>query len=136
MSSTDQPPQDEEIKYAAGTCNIGPNEIRRRQLVATFGVFFTISALFTFHTQHVHGFSRFSIFFPALVFAIGYLQMRRKFCMAYGLAGTFNMGKMGAISKVQSAEDRATDRKTAIRILYQAVLIAAGIAIVALLLPI
>jgi len=59
-----------------------------------------------------------------MVFAIGFVQSRKKFCLAYGLAGTFNLGKMGEISKVQNPADRATDRKTALVILAQSAALA------------
>lgn len=59
-----------------------------------------------------------------MVFAIGFVQSRKKFCLAYGLAGTFNLGKMGEISKVQNPADRAADRKTALVILAQSAALA------------
>jgi hypothetical protein len=31
-------------EYVAGSCNIGKGEIRRRQIVALFGIFLTISS--------------------------------------------------------------------------------------------
>jgi hypothetical protein len=39
-----------DIQYIAGSCNIGKGEIRRRQLVAVVGLFFSISTLLTFNT--------------------------------------------------------------------------------------
>jgi hypothetical protein len=79
--------------------------------------------------------SRLSIFVPALIFAIGFVQSRKKFCLAYGLAGTFNFGKLGQISKVQSTEDRKADRKTAVLILFQSAALAALITAVFFALP-
>ncbi|MGA1738840.1 MAG: hypothetical protein ACO4AM_06135, partial [Candidatus Nanopelagicaceae bacterium] len=58
------------------------------------------------------------------VFATGYIQSRRKFCMAYGFSGAFNLGKLGELSRVQDPVDRAADRKTALSILGQAALLA------------
>jgi len=63
------------------------------------------------------------------------VQSRKKFCLAYGLAGTFNFGKLGQISKVQSSEDKKADRKTAVSILLQSVAVAALITAVFFLLP-
>jgi hypothetical protein len=62
-----------------------------------------------------------------MVFAVGFIQSRRKFCLAYGLAGTFNLGKLGQISKVANPEDKAADRKTALSILAQATALALGL---------
>ena len=119
-------------QYQAGSCNIGGGEIKRRQIVAVFGAFFTLSSLVGFVTQDVSRSARITIFLPALVFAIGFFQSRQKFCVAYGFMGTFNFGKMGQISKVQSPEDRASDRKFALKLLGKAVLLAAVITVFAL----
>jgi hypothetical protein len=67
--------------------------------------------------------------------SVGYIQSRSKFCLAYGFAGTFNVGKMGDISRVASPEDRAADRKTALTILGKSFLLAALATGVVLVLP-
>jgi hypothetical protein len=67
--------------------------------------------------------------------SVGYIQSRSKFCLAYGFAGTFNVGKMGDISRVASPEDRAADRKTALTILGKSFLLAAIATGVVLVLP-
>ena len=122
-------------EYIPGTCNIGKGEIRRRQLVAIFGLFLTtFSAAIIIATDQSKN-SRLSIFLPALIFSIGFVQSRKKFCLAYGLAGTFNFGKLGQISKVQSNEDRKSDRKTAVSILFQSAALAAFITAVFFVLP-
>ena len=79
--------------------------------------------------------ARLSLFIPAMIFSVGFIQSRSKFCLAYGLAGTFNFDKLGKISKVGSAEDRAADRKTAIQILTKSFALAALITVVFLVLP-
>ena len=65
----------------------------------------------------------------------GYVQSRSKFCLAYGFAGTFNIGKLGDIKRVASKEDRAADRKTALVILGKSFLVAAIATGVVLVLP-
>ena len=122
-------------EYIPGTCNIGEGEIRRRQLVAIFGLFLTTFSAVTIIASDQSKNSRFSIFLPALIFSIGFVQSRKKFCLAYGLAGTFNFGKLGQISKVQSTEDRKSDRKTAVSILFQSAALAAFITAVFYILP-
>jgi hypothetical protein len=122
-------------EYIPGTCNIGKGEIRRRQLVAIFGLFLTTFSAATIIATDQSKNSRLSIFLPALIFSIGFVQSRRKFCLAYGLAGTFNFGKLGQISKVQSNEDRKSDRKTAVSILFQSAALAAFITAVFFVLP-
>jgi hypothetical protein len=122
-------------EYIPGSCNIGNGEVRRRQLVAIFGLFLTSFSAVTILATDQSKNSRLSIFVPALIFAIGFVQSRKKFCLAYGLAGTFNFGKLGQISKVQSTEDRKADRKTAVLILFQSAALAALITAVFFALP-
>jgi hypothetical protein len=114
-------------EYIAGSCNIGKGEIRRRQVVALIGVFLTLSTAATMLATDQARLARISIFLPAMIFSIGFIQSRRKFCLAYGLAGTFNFGKLGNISRVQNQADRKADRKTALNILAQAAILAAAI---------
>ncbi|MEY2723567.1 MAG: hypothetical protein RLZZ147_145 [Actinomycetota bacterium] len=122
-------------EYIPGSCNIGNGEVRRRQAVAIFGLFLTSFSAITILATDQSRNSRLSIFVPALIFAIGFVQSRKKFCLAYGLAGTFNFGKLGQISKVQSTEDRKADRKTAVLILFQSAALAALITAVFFALP-
>jgi hypothetical protein len=49
--------------------------------------------------------------------------------------GTFNLGKLGDLSRVQSPEDRKVDRKTALKILAQSALLAIFLTTVLVLLP-
>jgi hypothetical protein len=69
--------------------------------------------------------ARTSIFAPFAVMFIGWVQSRKKFCLAYGFMGTFNFGKLGDISRVADKASKAADRKTAIKILAEALLYAA-----------
>ena len=121
--------------YIPGTCNIGKGEIRRRQLVALVGLFFSISTLLTFNTVDAPTAIRLGIFFPLMVASVGFVQSRNKFCLAYGLTGTFNVGKMGDIKRVASVEDRAADRVTALKILGKSFLLASIATAVVLVLP-
>jgi hypothetical protein len=124
-----------EVQYIPGSCNIGKGEVRRRQLVALVGLFFSISTLLAFNTVGAPTEVRLGIFFPLMVTSVGFVQSRSKFCLAYGFAGTFNVGKMGDIKRVASKEDRAADRKTALVILGKSFLIAALATAVVLVLP-
>ena len=121
--------------YIPGTCNIGKGEIRRRQLVAVVGLFFSISTLLTFNTVDAPTAIRLGIFFPLMVASVGLVQSRSKFCLAYGFAGTFNVGKMGDIKRVASKEDRQADRVTALKILGKSFLLASIATAVVLVLP-
>ena len=114
-----------DYEYIPGTCNIGKGEIRRRQTVAVFGAFASISSFVALTSIDAPKDSRLGIFFPLFVASVGFVQSRSKFCLAYGFAGTFNIGKLGDIKRVASKEDRAADRKTALVILGKSFILAA-----------
>lgn len=122
-------------EYIPGSCNIGKGEIRRRQLVALIGIFLTFSSATALLATNQSRTNRLSIFIPALIFSIGFVQARSKFCLAYGLAGTFNFERLGRISRVQSKQDRKADRKTAIIILLKSAALAALITALFFILP-
>lgn len=122
-------------EYVAGSCNIGKGEIRRRQTVALIGLFLIFFSASTILGTEQPRSVRLSIFLPAMIFAVGFIQARKKFCLAYGLAGTFNFGRLGSITKVQSEQDKKADRKTAINIFAQSALLAGAITLVFFALP-
>jgi hypothetical protein len=80
--------------------------------------------------------SRWAVFVPLVVAAIGWIQSRRKFCLAYGLAGTFNFGRMGDIKRVNDPISRNADRKTALTILLQSIALAFVVTLVFYFLPV
>lgn len=121
--------------YIPGTCNIGSGEIRRRQLVALVGIFLMISTATTIIATDQSRTSRLSIFLPSMIFSIGYIQATSKFCLAYGLAGTFNFDRLGKISRVESSENRQADRKTATKILVKSFLLAVTITLIFFVIP-
>ena len=110
--------------YIPGTCNLGKAEVRSRQIVALVGLVATLILATGLISSSAPQASGLTLFAPLMVFAVGFIQSRRKFCLAYGLAGTFNLGKLGQISKVANPEDKAADRKTALSILAQATALA------------
>ena len=124
-----------ETVYIPGSCNIGGREVRRRQFVAFIGLFFSISSLIALLSVNAPREARIGIFFPLLVAAVGFVQSRSRFCLAYGFAGTFNFGKLGDISRVSDPINRAADRKTALIILSKSFLVAAIATLVVLAVP-
>jgi hypothetical protein len=121
--------------YVPGTCNLGKSEIRRRQTVAVIGAVLSVSTLIGLIGADAPREARWSLFAPLMVFAVGFIQSRKRFCLAYGLMGTFNLGKLGDISRVQSSEDRSADRKTALKILLQSAALALALTAGSVLLP-
>ena len=122
-------------EYVAGSCNIGTGEIRRRQLVALVGAVLSISSLIGFISTDAQPSVRLGIFLPLSVASIGWVQSRKKFCLAYGFMGTFNFGKLGQLSRVSDKAALAADRKTATTILIQSLALAAILTLIVYLLP-
>jgi len=121
--------------YIAGTCNIGVGEIRRRQLVAILGSVFSVVTLVGLIAAHAPYGARFTIFAPLMVASTGWVQSRKKFCLAFGFMGTFNFGSLGSIARVSDPASRAQDRATAIRILLQSLAIAIVLTLIVGVLP-
>ena len=122
-------------EYVAGSCNIGNGEVRRRQVVALVGAVISITSLVGLLSSDAARGARLSLFVPLMVFAIGFIQSRKKFCLAYGFMGTFNFGKLGQISRVSDSISKKADRKTATIILVQSLLLALGLTLATFALP-
>jgi hypothetical protein len=122
-------------EYIAGSCNIGKSEIRQRQIVALVGLFLSVSALAGFISAGASAQARLGMFLPLSIASIGWIQSRKKFCLAYGFMGTFNFAGLGKISKVTDKQFLAADRRTAAVILIQSLGLAAIITAVICALP-
>ena len=121
--------------YIPGTCNIGKGEVRRRQIVAVIGAALSVFTLAGLISTNAAPSARLGIFIPLSVASIGWVQSRKKFCLAYGFMGTFNFGKLGQLSKVADKSSLAADRKTAFSILGQSLSLAAILTLIVYLLP-
>jgi hypothetical protein len=122
-------------EYLPGVCNIGPGEIKRRRLVGLLGLIATVATFIVLIGSSANRPSRLSIFIPAMIFATGWMQARKKFCLAFGLMGTFNFGALGRLSKVADPIAKRQDLATVTRIGAQALAIALLITVVTILLP-
>lgn len=110
--------------YQAGTCNIGPSEIKRRRQGALVGaILFAITTLL-FVVTDASTSTRLVTFIPALLFAVGMIQSKRRFCVAYGFMGVFSFEKLGDTKKVTVNQDLKADKKYAVKLLLQSVAIA------------
>lgn len=111
--------------YIPGTCNLGKSEVKRRQFVALLGLALSIFSAVSLWNASLA--TKATVVLPLFVFSVGYVQSRKKFCMAYGFAGSFNLGKLGELARVSDPADRAADRKMALRILLEAALLAVAL---------
>ena len=127
-----------ELTYAPGACNIGPDEIARRRQAAAAGfvVSLSLATVLLLVGTATGDPVRLLVGLPLTGAAIGWIQARRRFCMAYGLAGTFNLGKIGEMSRVSDQAALAADRRTALVIAAQGLAIGAAGAVLFFLLPV
>ena len=110
--------------YQAGVCNIGGAEVaRRRQVAILGGVLYLALALYAV-IQNFSPAASLVLLAPASIFAIGFVQSRKRFCLAYGLMGTFNFQKLGSVTRIEDKAALAADRKTALQIIVQSLGIA------------
>lgn len=121
-------------EYLAGACNIGPAEIKRRRQGALIGAILFAFTTLLFVITNAPSSTRLLVFIPALLFTVGIIQSRRKFCVAYGFLGVFSFEKLGATRKITMNQDLKADRKYATKLLLQSVFTAAVLtALVALI---
>ena len=117
-------------QYIAGACNIGGAEVKRRWQGAIAGWFLYLIVVIWLVSIHATQTQKLIAFIPAYLAAIGFLQGRRKFCVAYGLMGIFNFDVLGKNTKVVDKEQLSRDRKYALKLLVRAALIAAALTLV------
>ena len=123
-------------QYQAGVCNIGPSEVARRRQVAYLGGALYISFVAFAILKNFSSVTTIATLFPALIFSVGFIQSRRKFCLAYGLMGSFNFQKLGSLTQVEDRISLKADRSTALSILAQSLGLALLLACVAIALNI
>jgi hypothetical protein len=126
-----------EVGYRAGTCNIGPAEIRARRQSGHVGLAVTLGVLASMLIFRVDPIWRLLLFVPAAGAASGYLQAAMRFCANYGWRGVFNFGdRIRDTTTVPSAAAAAADRRVALRIAVMSAAIGLLVAVGAVLLPV
>lgn len=123
-------------EYLPGSCNIGASEVRQRQFVAAIGLALFLAATISLYAFEAPRTARLALFFPLMMASIGWVQSRKKFCLAYGFMGTFNFGKLGQLSRVSDKSALRADRVTALKILFQGLVYAVLVTAVMFLLPV
>ena len=111
-------------EYISGACNIGPAEIKRRKQGAYLGGALYLIVSISLIASDASKSARLWVFLPAALFAVGYIQSKRKFCVAYGFLGIFNFEKLGKTTKIKVNEQLKADRKYALKLSIQALLLA------------
>jgi len=112
--------------YIPGVCNIGPKEIRRRKIAGWSGLILTTITIILLFWLDAGIWWRLMVFIPAVMSAIGFIQVYSEFCVYFGFGHMFNFGNVGKTDSVEQANFRAKDIARA----WQLLSIALGIGIV------
>ncbi len=122
--------------YIPGVCNIGPAEIKARRASGYLGLVITIVLFILFYISDVAPVWRLSVFIPAAVSAIGFLQAYLHFCANFGMRGLFNLGDdLQHVESVDQVEYRRKDQRKAITIIAGSAIVGLLVAFVAYWLP-
>ena len=121
--------------YRPGVCNIGPEEIARRRQGAWIGGLATILLYVGLLAIAAPDVVRFIVAVPAAGAAISWLQVRERFCVAFGSTGTFNFGPVGELDQVADEAARRADRRKVASMVARGAAIGVVVGVVAVLVP-
>ena len=122
------------IDYVPGVCNINHAEIAYRRKAGYVGLIITLVLFVVLYALNLNQWFRIVLFVPAFVAAIGYLQAKNKFCVAYGANGKQNASEESkGASAVTDKAAIVRDKIKARSMNLQATVIALGIALLACL---
>jgi hypothetical protein len=100
--------------YRPGACNIGPAEIARRRRIGLLQLGAALGLAAVLVVIDAPAWARLGVW-PLLAGAFITLeQVRRRFCVAFGMAGVRNFGPLGHPERVEDERARAADRRAAI----------------------
>jgi hypothetical protein len=122
--------------YRAGACNIGPAEIARRRRSAIALTTFALVVAVALIASGIPVTGRVLLLPFAAGAAVTWLQVIRRFCVAFGAVGIRNFGALGTPESVGDSAARAADRRTAIRMIVEGSLYGLIITAVVMLLPV
>jgi hypothetical protein len=123
-------------EYRAGACNIGPEEIARRRRIGVVLLLIAVGLATLLLAVDAPGWTRIAVW-PFLAAAFTTLeQVRRRFCVAFGLAGVRNFGpEVGRAERIEDDEARAADRRTALIVVAYCALAAAAVTALFVVVP-
>jgi hypothetical protein len=129
MTQMIQTKPDAGTAYRPGVCNIGPAEVERRRRSAAVATAITLLVAALMIVLGLSSTARLALFPFAAATAITWLQVTRRFCVAFGAAGLRNFGPLGAESSVEDRAARLADRRTTIRMILEGLAYAAVVTV-------
>ncbi len=121
--------------YRPGVCNIGEAEIARRRRAATNLTILTAVVAAGLLIAEVPPLLRIAVLPLSAAAGVTWLQVVRRFCVAFGAAGVLNFGVLGGTTSVEVSAARAADRRTAFRMIVEGSFYGLIAAIALVLLP-
>lgn len=113
--------------YRPGACNIGQDEIAARRRIGVAQLLLAVVLGGALLVLDMPPWARLVVW-PLLAAAFVTLeQVRRRYCVAFGLAGLRNFGRIGHAERIEDAEARASDRRTALVMVTYCALAAAAV---------
>ena len=128
--------QDGRGEYQPGACNIGPEEIAQRRRMGLVFLAVAVGLALVLLAIEAPAWARIAIWPPLAAAFTTLEQVRRRFCVAFGMTGVRNFGpEVGHTQRIEDDRARATDRRTAILMATYCSLAAAGVTALFVLLP-
>lgn len=114
--------------YIPGMCNINSSEVAYRRKARNFGIIASIVILAALFILNAYWWiAPLVLFVPVFIAAVGYLQVRYKFCVSYGAAGKQNATEgnevAAEVEETAKSLDKARARKMNIQALGMTILI-------------
>jgi len=129
--------KDDRGEYRAGACNIGPAEIAQRRRMGLVFLAIAIGLAALLLAVDAPSWLRIAIWPPLAAAFTTLEQVRRRFCVAFGMAGVRNFGpEVGHAQRIEDGEARASDRRTALTMALYCSLAAAVVTALFVALPI
>jgi hypothetical protein len=123
--------------YVAGVCNIGAWEIRRRRRSAIGAFVVALAILAILVAIGAPAWTRLVLILPITGGMVSWLQARRRFCVAFAIAGVSNFGDGDASRRtVVDPVQRDLDRRTTLILVRDAFLVAIVPTLLAVILPV
>lgn len=125
-----------ESTYVPGMCNINTAEVAYRRKAMWFGVGASVILLIGLLVIGAHwGIRIIALFVPVFVAAVGYLQVKNRFCVSYGASGQQNASEGSDAAAKVNQENAKIDKQKARKMNLQALAITALVLLVASILP-
>ncbi|MFL5687141.1 MAG: hypothetical protein ACJ77D_13925 [Chloroflexota bacterium] len=123
-------------EYRAGACNIGPEEIAQRRRMGLVFLAIAIGLAAVLLAVDAPAWLRIAIWPPLAAAFTTLEQVRRRFCVAFGMAGVRNFGpEVGRAQRIEDDDARNTDRRTALFMAAYCSLAAAAVTALFVVLP-